>query len=228
MNDKEVEKKLQESADNIETRDFALVWKDIKQEIEPQRIKKKKSHWLPLAASAASVVVACSIIIPIALAQNQPQVGDESSSSSEQAYLIGELSVVEVTAEEFFTKVTLAGIDLVDVSDYIVAFSTLFETQDAIVKGGKLELTDSLENSTFYIMLRFYDQSVKVEEQEQEQYDFHYSVNDASIQYRCKSFYSEAGIYIYDIKANVNTVNYYMEYTCFTEDIKPFLDEFFK
>ena len=90
MNDKEVEKKLQESADNIETRDFALVWKDIKQEIEPQKIKKP--HWLPLAASAASIVVACSIIIPIALAQNQPQVGDESSSSSQQqVYFTDEL-----------------------------------------------------------------------------------------------------------------------------------------
>ena len=227
MNDKEVEKKLQESADNIETRDFSLVWKDIKQEIEPQRIKKKNSHWLPLAASAASIVVACSIIIPIALAQNQPQVGDESSSSSEQVYLIDELSVVEVTTEEFFTKVTLAGIDLVDVSDYIVAFSTLFETQDAIVKGGKLELTDDLENSTFFLRLDFYDQSVTVGDQEVE-YDLNYSVNDIMIEYRIQEAIPEGGIYIYDIKANVNTVNYYLEYTCLTEDIKPFLDEFFK
>ena len=60
------------------------------------------------------------------------------------------------------------------------------------------------------------------------EYQFNYSVNDAIIEYRVKESYPEDGIYVYDIKANFSSVNYYMEYTCFTKNIKPFLDAFFK
>lgn len=229
MDDKEVEKKLQESADNIETRDFSLVWKDIQHKVEvPQ--KKMPAFWWKLAASAASIAVACSIIIPLAINQNQQQADTDSSSSSSQqlVYLADELSVVDATAEDFFNQVAMAGIDLVDVSDYMVVSSALFKAPDAVVKGGQLELTDDLENSTVFLMLRMYDQSVVVEDELQTQYNFNYTVNDASIEYRIKEAYPDVGIYIYDIKANANSVNYYMEYTCFTEDIKPFLDEFFQ
>lgn len=227
MDDKEIEKKLKESADNIEVRDFSLVWEDIKHKIEAPK-KRKRAYWLPLVASAASIVVACSIIIPLAINQNYHQAGTESSSnSSEQLYLVDQLIIADATVEEFLNEVTLAGIDLLGASDYIVVSSILFKTQDAFVKGGQLELTDDLENSTFYLVVRLYEKSVIVEEQQQIQYDFNYSVNDVMIQYRIKESYPEDGIYIYDIKANLNSANYIIEYTCFTEDIRPFLNEFF-
>ncbi len=38
----------------------------------------------------------------------------------------------------------------------------------------------------------------------------------------------EAAIYIYDIEANYNSVNYYVMYTGMTEDLTEFFNEFFQ
>ena len=96
------------------------------------------------------------------------------------------------------------------------------------MKGGLLELMDDVENPTFFLSLEVYDQSVEIVGQTQRWYDCAYSVNGANIQYRAKASFPDGGVYIYYIKASMNTVDYYMQYTCFTEDIKPFLDEFFQ
>jgi hypothetical protein len=228
MEDKEIEKRLQDGADNIEVRDFSLVWKDIKPKIVPQ--KKKRFHWLPIAASVASVVVACSIIIPIALQpHDQPSTGDnQGAGSSEQVYFLDELFLTETTSEDFLNQLTSASINIIDINEYVITSSYLFKSPTQSVKGGRVELTDDLDLSTFYLTVDFYDKSVKIDELLNKSYDFDYSVNDAMIQYKIKETYPEDGIYIYDIRANFNSVNYFMEYTCFTEDIKPFLDEFFK
>lgn len=228
MEDKEIENKLQEGADNIEVRDFSLVWNDIKPKIVPS--KKKRSRWLPVAASIASIVVACSVIIPIALHQNDGPIVNENqnSGSSEQVYFSDELLLVEATPEDFFNQLTSASIDIVDINKYVISSSYLFKTTEQSVKGGRVELTDDLDFATFYLAVDFYDKSVKIDALLNRQYDFDYSVNGAMIQYRLKEAYPEDGIYIYDIKANFNSVNYFMEYTCFTEDIKPFLETFFK
>lgn len=228
MEDKEIEKKLQDGADNIEVRDFSLVWKDIKSKIVPQ--KKKRSHWLPIVASAASVVVACSIIIPVALqSHDQPGTGDNQGvGSSEQVYLLDELLLLETTTEDFLNQMTSASINIIDFNEYVITSSYLFKSPTQIVKGGRVELTDDLDSSTFYLVFDFYDETVNVDVLLNRQYDFDYSVNEVMIQYKIKETYPEDGIYIYDIRANFNSVNYFMEYTCFTEDIKPFLDEFFK
>lgn len=228
MEDKEIEKKLQDGADNIEVRDFSLVWKDIKSKIVPS--KKKRFHWLPIAASVASIVVACSIIIPVALqSHEQPSIGNnQSTGSSEQVYFLDDLLLLETPSEDFLNLLTSANIEIVDISNYVISSSYLFKTPTQSVKGGRVELTDDLDSSMFYLVVDFYDESVKIDVLLNRQYDFDYSVNDAMIQYKIKETYPEDGIYIYDIRANFNSVNYFMEYTCFTEDIKPFLDEFFK
>ena len=236
MDDNEIEKKLKESVENIQTREFSLVWGEIKHRVESPRKRKRYSQWAPLVASVASVVVACAIIIPIALQQNQHQasveisssVQDETESSSElQVYFSDELIIVDATTEEFFDKITFAGLKMVDVSKYMIVSSLLFETQDGVVKGGQLELTDDLESSTCYFNLALYEESVTIEEQLQIEYDYSYTVNNAAIQYRIKEVYPEDGIYIYNIEAKLNSITYIIEYTCFDEDIKPFLNEFF-
>lgn len=228
MEDKEIEKKLKEGADNIEIRDFSLVWNDIKSKILPQ--KKKRSHWLPIAASVASIVISCSVIIPFALQPNDNPITNEEQGTgpSEQVYFLDELLLVETTSEDFLNQLTSASIDIIDISKYVISSSYLFKTAEQNIKGGRVELTDDLDLATFYLTVDFYDKSVKVDELLNKQYDFNYSINNAIIQYSIKESYPEDGIYIYDIKANYNSVNYFMEYTCFTEDVKPFFNEFFK
>lgn len=228
MEDKEIEKKLKEGANNIEVRDFSLVWNDIKDKIAPR--KKKHSLWLPIAASVASIVAVCSVIIPTAIKTNDNPITNENqgSGSPEQVYFLDELLLVETTSEDFLNQLTSASIDIIDISKYVISSSYLFKTAEQNIKGGRVELTDDLDLATFYLTVDFYDKSVKVDELLNKQYDFNYSINNAIIQYSIKESYPEDGIYIYDIKANYNSVNYFMEYTCFTEDVKPFFNEFFK
>lgn len=115
MEDKEIEKMLQEEADNIEVRDFSLVWDDIKSKINPP--KKKRYRLLPVVASIVSIVVACSIIIPVALWKNDNPAANEkpSSDSSEQVYFSDELLLLETTPEDFLNQLSLASIDIVDI-----------------------------------------------------------------------------------------------------------------
>jgi hypothetical protein len=226
MEDKEVEKKLKESAENIDIRGFSQVWEDIKDKIESPK-RRKPAYWLPLAASVIGIIIGGGIIIPIALQNvHQANIGS-SSNSSEQTYQSDKLNIKGVTPKAFYTHMKRAGVDIVDVNDYVVMSSVVYQTEDFLVKGGLLELTDDEKNPTFFLSLEVYDQSVEIVGQSQRWYDFEYSVNDVHIQYRVKASFSENGVYIYDIKASLNTVDYYMEYTCFTEDIKPFLDTFF-
>ena len=228
MKNKDIEQKLQESVENIETRDFSLVWEDIKHKVKPER-KRHVRRWFPAVAAATCAVVACSIIVPLTLQQHEIISGTKpSSDSSEQVYFADELIISETTVKDFFNQLSLAKINIVDVINYSISSACLYKTREQNVKGGQLELTDNLDNPTFYLTVELYDELVKIDRDLEIEYQFNYSVNEAIIEYRIKESYPEDGIYIYDIKANFSSVNYYMEYTCFTEDIKPFLDEFFK
>lgn len=235
MENKNIENKLQEAADNIEVREFSLVWEEIKHEIKPAK-RKRFVRWVPIAATAACAIIACSIIIPIALQQNQTISGGNAGTNIEssqplpsppQGYFEDDLILSETTPQDFFSQLSIFEIDFVDVSNYITVSSYLSRTSEQIVKGGYIELTDDLENSTFYLSIEFYDESVKTNPI-LDKYEMDFLVGDTVIEYRVKESYPEDGIYIYDIKANSNSVNYIMEYTCFTEDIKPFLETFFK
>ena len=228
MKNKDIEQKIQESVDDVEVRDFSLVWEDIKHEVQPTR-RRRNMRWIPAVATIASAVIVCSVVIPIAL-QNGGGIDSDDSSSSfvPPTYWNSELSTVEVSAQEFFTQLSLAEIEVIDMSAYQIYSSFLSKTDEGVVKGGKVELTDDLENSTFYLSVRLYDESVQIEADKNITYDFDYSTNSATIEYRLKESYPDDGIYIYDIKANKSNVNYLMEYTCFSEDVTAFLDEFFK
>ena len=74
MDNQEIEKKLQESADKIEMRDFEEVWREIGPKIEAEEAKRRrrKKIFIPVAASLFSVAVACSVILPIDLRDNNP------------------------------------------------------------------------------------------------------------------------------------------------------------
>ena len=227
MEDKEIEKILKEGADNIEVREFSLVWDDIKSKINPP--KKKRYRLLPVVASVVSIVVACSIIIPVALWKSDNPVANEkpSSGSSEQIYFSDELLLLETMPEDFVEQLSLASIDIIDIDKYVISSSYLFKTPEQTVKGGRLELTDNLENSTFYLTVDLYDISVKLENNLTIEYEFEYTFNNIVVEYRIKESYPEDNVYIYDIKTIYNVVNYIMVYTCFTEDIRPFLEDFF-
>ena len=220
MDEKDIEKKLKESAESIEVRDYSLIWKDIEDRIvdKPKKGNKKISKWISIVAAAACLVLTGSIAIPIALNQHL--------DDSETTYYWEELEARAVQKIEFYEKLQTAKVEYVDFDKYAVSSYVLFETRDGNTKGGMVELSDNIDEPTFLLTVQFYDNSVQVAPSQVE-YNLNYSINGATVEYRVKEFYPEDGVYIYDIKANQGKTNYFMEYTCFTEDIKPFLNDFF-
>ena len=224
MEDKELEQKLEKSVDDIEVRDFSLIWNDIKGRVAPKRQanKRRLTGWIASVAALVCVTVVCSIILPMVITQNNEE--------PEITYFMEELGSVASDESQFYQELAQANIKHVDFSRYVGLYHVLFQTENGQTKGGSIELMDDLDNATFILDVQFYDDKVKIKEPSTalEVFDLNYEVNGARIEYRVKEAYPEDSWYVYELKANYNSVNYYMEYTCFTEDIKPFLDEFFK
>lgn len=230
MEEKEVEKRLKESAENIEVRDFSEVWQDIEHKVQPP--KKRRYVRLFSGIAAALSVIICAVFIPLFF-NPAPEQSDNSQSDNnqtveppEQIYLEDELFIVEVNSEEFLSQLSESSVNLVDISNYVISSSYLHKTTDQKVLGGRVELTDDLDNPTFFLALQIYHQSVQSSRPTVD-YDYNYTVEGTVIEYRVKEVSPEDGGYIYDIKAKYLQTNYYMEYTCFSEDITSFLTDFF-
>lgn len=221
MENKDLEQELQKRAENIEVEDFSLIWENIKDRgAVVYRERRLISRWLPVIASAVCVALVCVVAIPIALSLSQP---DEPPMDFFSNQLVSETLAVE----EIYAQLSEAEINHVDLTGFNGDIGLLLKTAKHVVKGALIEFTDNLDNPTFYLSLRLYSDDVKVTDVVVV-YDFSYSVNGAVIEYRVKEAYPEDSIYIYDIQANYHHVNYYIEYTCFTDDITPFLNEFFQ
>lgn len=217
MDYKDVEQKLKEAAEQIKVRDFSLVWENVKKKVRSKEPVKRRFHFqwqTALATAAACAVIACPFVAIPFLDAPAP------------IYLSDNLEAVSVEKEEFETQLDNVNLEIVDISTYYADDYYLYKTETDEVKGGKLNLVDDLNNSTWLLSVRFYEQSVQIDE-EIADYDFTYTVGSTVIEYRVKEAYPTESMYVYDIKANCNGVNYLMEYTCLTDDITPFLQEFF-
>ena len=222
MENKEVEQELERRAENVEVRDFSLVWKDIEGRVSPKKSanNRRMMRWIASAAALVCLTVACSIFLPRIINQN--------SGNPERTYFTDELGSFSLDEVQFYQGLAISGIQHVDFSQYIRSNHALFQTEDHQTKGGSVQLTDDLNNPTFILAVEFYDDKVKEKPTGSNQYNLSCEANGVTVQYKVKEAYPEESYYVYQMKANYNSVNYYMEYTCFTEDITPFLNEFFK
>ena len=225
MEEKEVEKRLKESAENIEVRDFSEVWQDIEHKVQPPK-KRRYVRLFSGIAAALSIIIICAVFIPLYLNPAPEQSENDQTDGQEQVYFDDELVLSVVSAEDFLNQLSASSVSLVDISNYVISSSYLHKTTDEIVLGGMVELTDDLNNPTFFLAVQMYHQSVQSSRPAVD-YDYNYTVEGTVIEYRVKEAYPEEGVYIYDIKAKYLQTNYYMEYTCFSEDITSFLTDFF-
>ena len=225
MEEKEVEKRLKESAENIEVRDFSEVWQDIEHNVQPP--KKRRYVRLFSGIAAALSIIICAVFIPLYF-NSAPEQADNSQPGEqpEQIYLEQDLINSIIDGKDFSSTLFAANIDIVNINKYCIVSSSIYKTISQKVLGGYLELTDDLNNSTFFLVVQFYHQSVQSSRPTVD-YDYNYTVEGAVIEYRVKEAYPEEGVYTYDIKAKYLQTNYYMEYTCFSEDITSFLTDFF-
>ncbi len=215
MNEQEIEKRLQESANEIKVRDFSQVWENIQGEVAPVRKKKRRlSRRASALFSAAAAVIVLAVSLPVGLHYNQPAV-----------YYWEELDTQIVSQEVFYQELESSNIDCVDFKRYSTSSYSLFQTENGIMKGGMIELSNDVE-PMFMMTVNFYDRSVVLNDTTEVYDSSCVTANGATAEYTLIETQDE--YYVFDMKVSYRSVNYYINYTGFGEDVQPFLDSFFQ
>lgn len=220
MEDKELERILQEKADNVKVRDFSEVWQEIKGEIEGEKViptKTKKlgwKRWLSLSLASCAMLIAI-ILAPLLLKEPKP--------APEEIFYTDELSKQIVSVDELFDRLSQSNITHVDFSNYTVYDSILCLSEDNEVKGAEIKLYG--ENSVYFLAeIKLYTIDVELNIEAEKDYDESYITNSLKAYYTLKDSSAE---YIYDIYAVCNGVQYVIEYTGLSDNITEFLETFF-
>lgn len=235
MEIKDVEKKFEEAADNMELRSFSERWEVIKEDITipPQKKKKSIKKWLPAVAAVCVVAISGAIIIPIAL-NNQPtgelsQPNSGSTENEDNPYFSNpvEYSYLSLNVTEMQQRMSAIHMPVYDTSQYEILSSGVYITEGHIDIGYYVEYTDDLDTSSFVIKIDAWnvevvDWTVSITGGKEK----NYTVNQTIVKYWLKS--EQEGCYEYIIKAKHNNIYYQITHFSLNEDIEPFLDEFFK
>ncbi len=229
---KEIEKIIKDSADKVQTRDFSEVWQSVRgklqDDVAPEEskrvsvpVKKNKFRWLPACLAGFAAALVC-IIVPIAV-----QNADKPNPTVPTYIREDQLVVEEVTYSAFLSSLEQAEIDHVDFSDYEISTCNLWYTSDTReIKGGTIGFTDNALDPSFFVALRLYTEDVKVEA-ENATFEHSATIAGEKVFFHLRSSEPDGGAYIYDVKANVNNVNYLINHTGYSENIEPFLLELF-
>ena len=225
MTNKEIEQKIQESADNIEMRNFEEIWEEIGPQIAAESRKKpiKWKKWMPIAASFLCITVAGSIALPFIL-PNIFSKGNNSSSSDEIRYLDTELEMRVVQSADFFKAIQDSNLEVVNLYSFDFLTSYIYHLSNDETKGGYVEAYKEQAGIVHYFILKFYDTSVEYSDPHFSDFDLSYKTQmGVGIDYK----YSEKqGLYY--AQAEYKNVNYYMQYTPCGGEITEFFEEFFQ
>ena len=165
MDLKETEKILEQSAKDIKMRDFSEVWQIIKGEIEVEQKQRKKvwaKRYFP-AILAACLVLVFAIALPIYL-HNIPK-------APEEIYFQDSLISIEVNETTFFEELAKGKVNHVSFSNYQTNDCTLYKTEQGEIKGGYVDLCDDVNSQTEVIKIKFYDESVQLEDESEKVYN---------------------------------------------------------
>lgn len=224
MKEEEIEKLLKEKAEEIQIRDFNLVWGEVKDKIVVKKKQRRKWKWISIAASFVGVITAGMFMLPNVV-PNQPN----NSEESEIIFLSEQLSSAAVTENEFYENFNAANINCIDVSNYDVLNYALFYTENQEVKGGTLDFCDNEENPSYFVILHVYDKSVQFPKNLYNDYTLSVETsNGANVQYKLDTYSEEDGLYVYRAKAVFNSTSYLVEYNTFENNPTQFFEELFK
>ena len=214
MTNKEIEQKLQESADKVEVRDFDEIWQEIGPRIAAEQKKRRVRWWLPIAASFLAVAVTAAIVLPQVL----------KGQDEEIRYLDSELEKKVVDKTEFFTYIDQSDLGIVDLSSFEFLRSAIYHTDEQQIKGGFVEAYKEQAGVVHYVILDFYDTNVEFSDIKFSNCYLSYATKQGvHIDYK----YSEEDN-VYFVTAEYKNVDYYMKYTPNGGEITEFFEEFFQ
>ena len=153
MQDKELEKILQDKAERTEMREFSQVWEEIKGEVQPPEKEKKFGwkKWRTMLITSVALVI-CLAFSPLIISALKPV----PSVPPEEVFFSDDLSRIEVSFEDAFSGLSQANISHVDMSEYSFMNTSLYYTDDNQVKGASV----AFYNLMFFAEMNFYDKSV--------------------------------------------------------------------
>ena len=219
MENKELEKKLQESADNIKMKEFSAVWAEIDGGA-PTRFseKRRRKRWIAAGVAACLTLVCCvGLIIGLYVWPKETVYFHPGS--------LGETLMEDL--DQFEAELAKVGIFPVDFSRYEVSACALLQTNETLeTKGGAVSIGYDLENPVYLADVNFYDRTVAVRENYLN-YEHYFTVNSAQIWYDVKEYDETDGYRVYAVTAKYKNLTYVMEYAVFTDDIEEFLTGFF-
>lgn len=216
MQDKELEKIIQEQADKTKMRDFSLVWEEIKDEITPVE-KERKSIWKKkfFLIFAPAILVVCIALSPFLIKYLTP---------TEEVFYDDELIKNTVTAEVALDELSNENFLHVDLNKYSFIECSLYYTDNNEVKGAFFTFYD--ENpTTFFAEMKLYDKNVELNQVTENSYENFCKVNSADVSYTFKGYNN--GFYEYSVYATFNGVKYLIEYSGLTDNLTEFLTNFF-
>ena len=234
MENKDVEKLLKESAEELKAKDFSERWKNISERINSAQeveIKETTSETVLVTSvntntsqnsirkkigfSVCAVfllrVMCLAIVLPITLKTNDKPI----------FFNLDELNNDGVSEDEFYNKIYEADLKIFNIEDFDVDSYILFYTEDNIVVGGKFEIND--EDEGIYSKVIFYDTSVKSSFEIGEDYKS-YNVNGFNIEYKTALFEE---LYSTTAKAVGANISYEFECLAIDENIESFFDKLF-
>lgn len=219
MEDREIERILQEKADQIKVRDFSEVWGEIKDQLKEEDRKPKWTwkKWLPIALASA-VLVVCIALTPFIIKSSTP-----TPQIPEEVFFTDELIMKDVLSSEMLDRLTQASISHVNLSSYEIGGCTLFITEKNIVKGASFDIYNN--PTTFFSKVQLYDKSVDLGMDLIGLYDQTCKVNSTTVHYKFKQ--ENGGMYEYSVYAIHNNVQYVIEYMGVSDNLSDFLNEFF-
>lgn len=219
MQEKEIEKILQEKADKFEMREFSQVWEEIKGEIEQPEKEKKKirwKKWLPMALASA-VLVICIALCPILINALKP------APPGEEVFYADVLTSQGVLENEMLDGLVQAQISHVNLNKYTLQNCKLLITEDNKIKGASATIFNN--PTTFFAEMVIYHKNVDAVIEIDKSYDNQCKVNSADVYYKLKQ--ESGGMYKYSVYAVHNKVQYVIEYTGFSNNLTEFLNDFF-
>lgn len=233
MENKDIEKKLKNSASKIEMKDFSERWENVGTRIDLYDDGKENVLYKEpvLAASDGvnvkvsnrlksswTIVVAALLIIGIILAIVLPIVLREDDYGYFNYY---ELTEKIVSEDEFDNKIADSGLNTVNISDYEFSLYKLLLTPNNYVVGGAVEFLD--EEEGIYFFINFHKKIVISE------YDIglvynEYTVGNTIIKYKTTV---EEDIYSTVATTTYRDLIYEIEYISFDENIENLFDKLF-
>lgn len=234
MKELNIEKRLKESADKIEMKEFSERWEVIRERIVDEREIGPK---VPCAQKVAVTAVGgdnlhnnntkkvsfavglCCLFLLIVMAIVLPLVLKKDNTKNYLA--LDELYSVNVTNEKFEAEINASGIKLLDFSNYNTVSHRLLYSSDGQLKGGYFDLAD--EECAVALTVLFHTDDVKTGIA----FDADYkstAVNSIKIDYETL----ENGMLFYsNILVNKDEIIYEMRCISSTDNIIPVFEKLF-